>query len=1042
MRYIADLHIHSPYSRATSKQLIPENLEYWAKIKGINVMGTGDALHPIWNEELKYKLVPGNNGFYKLKDEYCLRESVQSGFEQVGFVLTTEISSIYKKADKVRKVHSLVVLPDFKAVDKLYVKLSKIGNLKSDGRPILGLDARDLLEMVLEVDERAFVIPAHIWTPWFSVLGSKSGFDSLEECYEDLTKEIFAVETGLSSDPLMNRRCSFLDKFRLVSNSDAHSLEKLGREANLFDTEYSYNAMYEALKADNGGFLGTVEFFPEEGKYHWDGHRKCGVLWSPEETIAHKGLCSKCGKPVTKGVCYRVHELADRDSDDIPVFKQGHLSTTQLLDVLAQVRQTKSTSAKKVVEDYVRLVQTVGSELDILLFRDIEQIKEQGGSEILAEGIKRLRKGEVSIETGFDGEFGKISVFKPDEIKSLQSKQLFCFEQNKESYQQQKILKNQLDKVVKKCQVVEPVKIVKADENKGKLLYTAEQIEVLQRQQGMTLIKAGPGAGKTRVLTQKVIKLVKEEGVKQDAILAITFSNKAQQEMKQRIARDLPNNMVDVLTFHKFGLKVLDENLEKVNRKKGYYLIDEEEKMDLLKQLFTLNAAEYTSLSRYIENFKQGIKQIDEEWHLLLQKYDQELVKRNAFDLADLLALCIDLWQKENQVLKKYQEKYQWLLIDEFQDVNPVQYDIIYRLLTGSKQMNALIIGDPDQAIYGFRGAVGNLWKKIGGDFKNVYKIELSTSFRCASKLMKTAGQVLQKQDFVKGMAKEVIISNHGCITDKSEADYIALNIEKLMGGMQSFSFYTGISDGIEKIASFNDVAILCRSSIMFETIEKALIEHNIPYQKVAKPFYKSEPIKTLLHRLKLVFKHEEGEESIIDKEKMQKAKILINNKARIIDIFKIINENEASDKRYAHVVEWLEDYKNDYNEFWQDLVLNQENEVIKTKKEAVWLMSMHAAKGLEFKAVFIPGCENNLIPFQLFNNCSEEELAEEARLFYVALTRAEDYVFLTHVKKRSWRNRVLLQKKSLFLERIDKNLLEIGMRKNKRVIKQLGLFE
>jgi PHP family Zn ribbon phosphoesterase len=316
MKFFADLHIHSHYSRATSKNLNFEHLSKWAQLKGITVVGTGDIAHPGWLQEMKDKLEPAEEGLFKLKDEFAaaIRSEVPAACQApVRFMLAGEISSIYKKNEKVRKVHNVIFAPSLGAVEKIQVALEKIGNIRSDGRPILGLDSRDLLEIILDIDPQDYLIPAHIWTPWFSLLGSKSGFDSVAECFDDLTPHIFALETGLSSDPPMNWRISALDGYTLISNSDAHSPQKLAREANLFDTELSYPSIFEALKSgDPANFLGTTEFFPEEGKYHYDGHRKCGVSWEPRTTIEHNMLCTVCGKPVTVGVMHRVETLADR----------------------------------------------------------------------------------------------------------------------------------------------------------------------------------------------------------------------------------------------------------------------------------------------------------------------------------------------------------------------------------------------------------------------------------------------------------------------------------------------------------------------------------------------------------------------------------------------------------------------------------------------------------------------------------------------------------------------------------------------------------
>ena len=413
MEFIADLHIHSYLSRATAKNLNLEHLNLWAQLKGITVVGTGDFTHPQWFSELSQKLEPAEDGLFNLKPEHAAQTADMvptSCRGPVRFILSGEISSIYKKGGKTRKVHNVVFVPGLEVAERLNQKLDRIGNIASDGRPILGLDSKRLLEIVLETSEDAFLIPAHIWTPWFSVLGSKSGFDSIEECFEDLTPQIFAVETGLSSDPAMNRRVSSLDGLALVSNSDAHSPANLGREANLFNTELSYSAMRDALRSgDPKRFLGTLEYFAEEGKYHFDGHRKCGVRLSPLETMQNKGLCPVCGKPVTIGVLYRVEELADRKAGERPQTSHPYTSLLPLTDVLSEVFQVGPKS-KKVANAFRTLVERLGPEFEILRKSPIETL-ERHGPPLLAEAIKRMRSKEVHIAAGYDGEFGTITLF-------------------------------------------------------------------------------------------------------------------------------------------------------------------------------------------------------------------------------------------------------------------------------------------------------------------------------------------------------------------------------------------------------------------------------------------------------------------------------------------------------------------------------------------------------------------------------------------------------------------------------------------------------
>ena len=409
MKMIADLHIHSRFSMATSKEGMPENLDFWARKKGISLIGTGDFTHPVWREELKERLVSEGNGLYRLRDAYVKEESRKFPGEGTRFVVSGEISSIYKKNGKTRKVHNVILLPSLEAADAMAQRLEKIGNIHSDGRPILGLDSHDLLEMMLDVCPEGILIPAHIWTPHFSVLGAKSGFDSVEECFEELAPYIYALETGLSSDPAMNWRISKLDRYQLVSNSDAHSPSKLGREANLLDIDCSYEGLYRAIQTGEG-LEGTVEFFPEEGKYHFDGHRKCGVSLSPVEAERLGGICPVCGKKLTMGVDHRVEQLADRAEGFVKKDGKKYESLVPLPEVISAC-MGYSTASKKVQGCFEQMIQTLGTEFDILRNVPSEDIKSCAGERI-AEGIENVRTGNVKRIPGYDGEYGKIELFE------------------------------------------------------------------------------------------------------------------------------------------------------------------------------------------------------------------------------------------------------------------------------------------------------------------------------------------------------------------------------------------------------------------------------------------------------------------------------------------------------------------------------------------------------------------------------------------------------------------------------------------------------
>lgn len=423
MRIIADLHIHSPYSRAVSKEMTLENLDHWARLKGITVMGTGDFTHPKWMKEIREKLEPAEPGLYRLKKKF-LNEAERS--QATRFMLTVEISSIYSKGGRARRIHNLIFAPSVATAEKINKHLGWLGNLKSDGRPILGLDSMELAKIVFNIDLEAALIPAHAWTPWFSVFGSMSGFDSLEECFEEFTPKIFAIETGLSANPAMNWRLSKLDQIALISNSDSHSLQRIGREANVFETEISYNGIIGAIRSrDPKIFLFTVEFFPEEGKYHYDGHSEHKVRMSPEETRKADGKCPVCGRKVTVGVMNRVEELADRPAGDKPETAIPFKSMVPLDEIIGDAFGV-GVSSKKVKEEYQRIVGAIGSEFRALLEAPTAELKSATSAEV-AEGIMRVRGGRVKIEPGYDGEYGKIKIFDDADRERFMAPQKLFF---------------------------------------------------------------------------------------------------------------------------------------------------------------------------------------------------------------------------------------------------------------------------------------------------------------------------------------------------------------------------------------------------------------------------------------------------------------------------------------------------------------------------------------------------------------------------------------------------------------------------------------
>ncbi len=408
MQFIADFHIHSKYSRATSPNMDLESIAKYAKMKGISLVGTGDFTHPLWLKELKEKLKPLGNGLFDYDDTL--------------FMLTSEVNNVFSKGGKIKQIHNILFAPSFEVVEQINEQLAKKGDLHSDGRPSLDMPASELVEVMLGISKECAIVPAHAWTPWRSIFGSASGFNSVEECFGEQSKHIFALETGLSSDPKMNWMLSSLDKYTLVSNSDSHSPQKIGREANVFSMEHpSYSEILNAVrKKDKNKFKLTIEFFPEEGKYHYDGHRLHNVRFSPEESIKNNNICPVCKRKLTIGVMHRVMELADRKYCYTPPDAIPFVHAIPLDELIANVRG-KGVGTASVQEEYSSLISSFGTEFNALLTAEPDELRSRA-SEDIADAILRVREGKVKILPGYDGVYGEIELRDAEAGQSSLSK--------------------------------------------------------------------------------------------------------------------------------------------------------------------------------------------------------------------------------------------------------------------------------------------------------------------------------------------------------------------------------------------------------------------------------------------------------------------------------------------------------------------------------------------------------------------------------------------------------------------------------------------
>jgi DNA helicase II / ATP-dependent DNA helicase PcrA len=1031
MFFYADLHVHSRYSRATSRDADLEHLALWARRKGITVVGTGDFTHPAWFEEIRTKLLPAEPGLFRLRPEIereVERQLPASCHGPTRFLLEVEISTIYKKAvgedDRTRKVHHLIYASNLDTAARIRERLGTIGNLASDGRPILGLDSRHLLEITLESGPDAYLVPAHVWTPWFAVLGSKSGFDSVEDCYGDLTPHIFAVETGLSSDPPMNWRVSCLDRFTLVSNSDAHSPPMLGREACSFDTDLDYFAIRRALETGEG-YGGTVEFFPEEGKYHLDGHRACGVRLEPTETREVRGLCPSCGKPLTVGVMHRVEELADR-LEVIPEARRTDpfRSLVPLPEIVAEIRGTgvKSQGVERTV---AKLVAKLGPEIGILERVPVEEVG-RAGEPLLAEALERLRAGQVRRESGYDGEYGVIRLFEPGEIRG-RSVVAPLFDPVPP-------LPVPLPRSGGEGAAAHPhTTQVSPSPGEGVLGWSGrggrgvrahdldpDQKAAVEAPDGALLVVAGPGTGKTRTLTHRIAHLVSARGVDPRQCLAVTFSRRAAAEMQERLSALIPEAVGRMLvsTFHGLGLTLIQELAEEAGLPPGFRVATSAERADVVRRLFGVSSNKADRALEEIGQYRRFRKGLNpERARERAAAYEQELLRRNLLDFDDLLLRPLFLLRVRSDLVARYRERFRWIFIDEYQDVDPLQYELI-RLLC-PPDGNLCAIGDPDQSIYRFRGADVGFFLRFKRDWLAARVVHLTRNYRSTRTVVEAACEAIRPASLVPDR-QLVAVSGRGgpedrddrivvasAATEKAEAELVVKTLERLLGGTSSFSFDSGrVGYGDIPNYSFADVAILYRTETQTPPLVEALARAGIPFQKRShRPLVDQPGISRLIKALrKRAAAGSSGSvESVLDQ-------VASEGERPVAELLRPLAARSGDD----------------LERFLTEVGLGAEVDTWDPRAEGVSLLTLHASKGLEFPIVFLVGCENGLLPMIWPESAdSGEDLAEERRLFFVGITRARLKLFLFHSRKRTLRGETAAAQPSPFLADLPDRLLE-----------------
>ncbi|KAA9149697.1 AAA family ATPase [Amycolatopsis acidicola] len=986
MRFIADLHIHSKYSRACSKDCDLEHLTWWARRKGVSLVGTGDFTHPAWFEHLRENLVPADPGLFRLRDDLDAdsrrRLPPACAPTDVRFMLSVEISTIYKRGERTRKVHHLIYVPDFEAAEKFNTALGRIGNLGSDGRPILGLDSRDLLEITLEAGAESYLVPAHVWTPWFAVLGSKSGFDAIEDCYADLADHVFALETGLSSDPEMNWRISGLDKYRLVSNSDAHSPPMLGREATLFDTDLDYYAVKRALETGNG-HAGSIEFFPEEGKYHVDGHRKCGVRMEPAETREHGGRCPECGKPLTVGVLSRVEDLADRAEAVRPAGAPEFRSLVPLPEIMSEILGVGPKS-KKVLGEIDKLTAAFGPELSIL--QDVPPEDLETRSPLLGEAVRRLRRGEVIRDPGYDGEYGVIRLFEPGELSRNATIGLFddgLFASEKPVAPQRKPA---APAVVEEKPEPVPAPVT------GSLLdgLDEDQRAAAASDCGPLLIIAGPGTGKTRTLTHRIAHLVTERGVAPEHCLAITFTRRAAEEMAERLASLAPEQAekLTVATFHSLGVRILRQQHDRAGLSADFGIADQPRQLAMIAEI----TGDVPGARRRLRELSRARRTgaADE----LAERYTKALRQQDLVDFDDLVAVPAALLAEDEALAAGYRDRYRWISVDEYQDVDEQQYRLLRLLAPPDGNLTA--IGDPDQAIYSFRGADVGFFLRFQEDFAGARTVRLDRNYRSSAHILRAATQAIAPSTLVPdrelrplGDHGDALVGLCAVADERGEASFVARTIDQLLGGSSFHSLDSGrvSTDGTQGL-DFNDFAVLYRTDRQARAVMEALTQAGVPFQKRSHDRLSERPgVEPILAELAF-----EGSGTALERVR-RAGDVLIERGAEAAEIHSAVELLKPLAAECG----------DDLARFRTELALGVEVDTWDPRADRVSLLTLHAAKGLEFPVVFVIGCEDGLLPLR-WPGEDGDDFAEERRLLFVGITRARRHLYLSHAAERSGR--------------------------------------
>lgn len=991
MRYLADLHVHSHFSMATSKRSSIPEYALSAARKGIRLVGTSDCLHPGHLLEIeRYLEAAPQEGLYRLTVDSLSNLKIPSyqvgECREIRFILSVEVSTIYKKNGKVRKLHHLLLFPNLETARHYARYLDQRCNIRSDGRPILGLDSYQLLEAALKINPHIILIPAHIWTPHFSLFGAYSGFNTIEECFEDLTPYIYAVETGLSSDPSMNWRVKNLDRYFLLSNSDAHNPDNLGREANLMESELSYPGFYSALQGQDplNQIVSTLEFFPEEGKYHYDGHRKCRISLDPMESIKLHTICPVCHKPLTTGVLHRVMELADRPPENRGSKSRPYTRLVSLLNLLSEC-WNKNPTNRHVQESYQNLLRHNGPELPLLMEMDPDHLITD--NPLIKEAIRRMRRGDIHIEPGYDGEYGVIKVFDPAERNGLfktsfatLGKEYGILSRNpgKNGRTKNFIISEQLamgfahqPAIFRHPKTISP-----------------EQQTIIQSPAPHILVQAGPGTGKTFTLIERIKNLIQQADWKQ--IMVVTFTEKAADEILSRLHLIIKPPYVG--TFHSISLQVLKNQFHQ-----QVYLLTQADQLYILKKNLKNVSCRLHAQSclEKISSIKSnsgtdpvmGSDQVENRQIMsIYEAYQSYLHDHNLMDFDDLLLRSLHYIEQTPDFSVRH------LVIDEIQDCNPLQYRWIKTLSRRAESM--FLIGDYYQSIYQFRGARPDLILHLKSEYPDLQIHHLNTSYRLPWPIIRCGCEIISYKPIPLNLISAkpqcpawISISEHPNST--IEKSYWAMRIKQMLGGMDMVTSETGGESGPQ---APEDIAILFRTNGQLKEYARYFAEKGLPVCPLPDYNFLDDPVlKPVLYSLyKLAFPANPLIDQILEDEGLSAGAFehLMDVDSIAVILQELLGYYQVEK---SPELDWMESILTTTPKWKTNLQQMINRQPLVQIINGLRVMTMHSAKGLEFQTVILPAMEED----------TRSSLQEDEHLLYVAVTRCKENLHLSYSRQR-----------------------------------------